>query len=146
MKPSAHIHGTSGARLKISIRILCGEEIAMGPGKADLLDAIAAQGSISAAGRAMGMSYRRAWLLVDAMNRCWASPLVETMPDGSARSGARLSEAGVRVLAAYRALQKGAEALNEGTAWATLQGAVLPAPRAHQAVDAPNGAKQGTDA
>jgi molybdate transport system regulatory protein len=77
------LNGT--ARLKISIRILCGEEIAMGPGKADLLEAIAAQGSISAAGRAMGMSYRRAWLLVDAMNRCWPrrwwKPCPKARPD-----------------------------------------------------------------
>jgi molybdate transport system regulatory protein len=64
------------------------------------------------------------------------------MPEGSARSGARLSEAGLRVLAAYRALQKGAEALNEGAAWATCRARFCP-PRAHQAADAPNGAKQG---
>jgi molybdate transport system regulatory protein len=65
----------SNLRLKISVRVMCGDEIAMGPGKADLLEAIDATGSISAAGRKMDMSYRRAWLLVDAMNRCWAQPL-----------------------------------------------------------------------
>lgn len=92
--------------LKIKIQIHCGEEIAMGPGKADLLDAIAAHGSIAAAGRAMGMSYRRAWMLVDVMNRCWEGPLVQTAPEGSARSGARVSPLGARVLAHYRALQK----------------------------------------
>lgn len=90
--------------LKIKIQLFCGEEIAMGPGKADLLEAIRAHGSISAAGRAMGMSYRRAWLLVDAMNRCWAETLVETSP-GSAQGGARVTAAGERVLAHYRALQ-----------------------------------------
>ena len=67
--------------LKITIQLYCGEEIAMGPGKADLLDTIMREGSISAAGRAMGMSYRRTWLLVDTMNRCWvelssASPVM----------------------------------------------------------------------
>jgi hypothetical protein len=51
--------------LKIKIQLYCGDEIAMGPGKADLLDAIQSEGSISAAGRAMGMSYRRTWMLVD---------------------------------------------------------------------------------
>ena len=61
--------------LKLKAQLFCGEEPAMGPGKADLLEAIARTGSISAAGRALGMSYRRAWLLVDAMNRCWAEPL-----------------------------------------------------------------------
>ncbi|WP_184248471.1 winged helix-turn-helix domain-containing protein [Novosphingobium chloroacetimidivorans] len=91
--------------LKLKIQLLCGEEIAMGPGKADLLDAIVAQGSISGAARAMDMRYRRAWLLVDAMNRCWREPLVETSP-GRAKSGdARLSDAGRRVLDRYRALQ-----------------------------------------
>ena len=59
------------ARLKLKLQLYCGDEIAMGPGKADLLEAIAREGSISAAGRALGMSYRRAWLLVDTMNRCF---------------------------------------------------------------------------
>jgi molybdate transport system regulatory protein len=88
------------AMLKIKIQIYCGDQIAMGPGKADLLDAIAAEGSISAAGRKLGMSYRRCWLLVDVMNRCWAEPLVAT-----SREGARLTESGTAILAAYRGLQ-----------------------------------------
>lgn len=91
--------------LKIKIQIHCGKEIAMGPGKADLLEAIRRNGSIAAAGRAMGMSYRRAWLLVDVMNRCWNTPLVQASPDGSARSGARLTPLGEEVLSHYRALQ-----------------------------------------
>lgn len=122
----------SNLRLKISVRVMCGEEIAMGPGKADLLDAIDATGSISAAGRKMDMSYRRAWLLVDAMNRCWAQPLVETMPNGAARSGARLSEAGRKVLDAYRAVQKDAAKVEDGAEWQVLQSALLPIPREHQ--------------
>lgn len=119
-------------RLKIAIRVMCGQEIAMGPGKADLLEAIEATGSISAAGRAMGMSYRRAWLLVDAMNRCWARPLVETMPNGAARSGARLSGMGRHVLDAYRALQREAGRIEDGGPWSALQSALLPTPREHQ--------------
>jgi molybdate transport system regulatory protein len=118
--------------LKLSIRILCGDEIAMGPGKADLLEAIAASGSISAAGRAMGMSYRRAWLLVDAMNRCWAEPLVETMPSGAARSGARLTLAGEHVLRYYRQLQVDAKSIENGKEWQALQTALLPVPKEHQ--------------
>ncbi|QGP78038.1 winged helix-turn-helix domain-containing protein [Sphingobium sp. CAP-1] len=86
--------------LKIKIQIYCGDQIAMGPGKADLLDAIASEGSISAAGRKLGMSYRRCWLLVDVMNRCWDAPLVATSSEG-----ATLTERGVGVLADYRALQ-----------------------------------------
>lgn len=89
--------------LKIKIQIYCGDQIAMGPGKADLLDAIAHEGSISAAGRKLGMSYRRCWLLVDAMNRCWAQPLVATSTEG-----ARLTETGEAILQGYRALQQGA--------------------------------------
>ena len=91
--------------LKIKIQIYCGDEIAMGPGKADLLEAIKEHGSISAAGRAMDMSYRRAWLLVDAMNRCWQTPLVHTAPGRAQSSGARLTELGEDVLALYRNLQ-----------------------------------------
>ena len=92
------------ARLKLKIQLYCGDEIAMGPGKADLLEAIAREGSISAAGRAMGMSYRRAWLLVDTMNRCFANPLVETHPGGGKNAGAKLTAEGEVALAAYRAL------------------------------------------
>jgi molybdate transport system regulatory protein len=94
--------------LKLKIQIMCGAEIAMGPGKADLLDAIAGHRSISAAGRAMGMSYRRTWLLVDAMNRCWQGPLVATTP-GNQKAGAHLTPLGEEVLARYRQLQRDAE-------------------------------------
>ncbi len=91
--------------LKLKAQFCLGDEIAMGPGKADLLEAIAREGSISAAGRALGMSYRRTWLLVDEMNRCWAERLVETVAGGGVARGARLSERGTAVLAAYRALE-----------------------------------------
>ena len=96
----AHIHP-----LKLKLQLMCGDEIAMGPGKADLLDAIIAHGSISAAAKAMGMSYRRAWLLVDAMNRCWTGPLVETVAGGSKERGARAAPLGQDVLQQYRAMQ-----------------------------------------
>ncbi len=97
--------------LKVKLQFACGDGFAMGPGKADLLDAIAAEGSISAAGRALGMSYRRAWLLVDEMNRCFTAPLVETGRGGGQGRGARLTGAGQDILAAYRALQADAAAL-----------------------------------
>src|SRR6188768_3865285 len=92
------------ACLKLKLQLYCGDEIAMGPGKADLLEAIAREGSISAAGRAMGMSYRRAWLLVDTMNRCFRAPLVETHPGGGKQAGAKLTVEGEAALAAYRAM------------------------------------------
>jgi len=91
--------------LKLKAQLFCGDEAAMGPGKADLLEAIGREGSISAAGRALGMSYRRTWILVDGMNRCFREKLVETTPGGSSAKGARLTEAGRSALAAYRALE-----------------------------------------
>lgn len=114
--------------LKLRARIYCGEEIAMGPGKADLLAAIAQEGSISAAGRALGMSYRRAWLLVDAMNRCWRSPLVETVAGGSKDRGARLSGTGQAVLAQYRALQARIAEVEASDEYALLRSGVRAAP------------------
>jgi molybdate transport system regulatory protein len=91
--------------LKLKAQLFLGKEIAMGPGKAALLEAIAEHGSISAAGRALGMSYRRAWLLVDVMNRCWSAPLVGTAAGGVHGGGAQITETGKTVLAAYRALE-----------------------------------------
>lgn len=99
--------------LKLKPRLLHGSDFAIGPGKADLLDAIVAFGSITAAARALGMSYRRAWLLVEVMNRCWAQPLVETAVGGAKGGGARLTETGETVLAAYRALEAQLEAASE---------------------------------
>ncbi len=91
--------------LKLKAQLFCGEETAIGPGKADLLEAIDREGSISAAGRAMGMSYRRAWLLVDGMNRCWREKLVDALPGGGRERGARVTPFGREVLAEYRALE-----------------------------------------
>jgi len=90
--------------LKIKAQVVCGGEFAIGPGKADLLAAIGATGSISAAGRTLGLSYRRTWLMVDTMNRCWREPLVATAHGGSRGGGATLTGLGVAVLANYRAL------------------------------------------
>lgn len=106
--------------LKLKAQIFCGEEPAIGPGKADLLDAIDSEGSISAAGRALGMSYRRTWLLVDSMNRCWAERLVETTPGGGQTSGARVSPFGKQVLAAYRALEKSMLVAADNAEFSTL--------------------------
>ncbi len=105
----------SGPGLKIKIQLYCGDEIAMGPGKADLLDAIASEGSISAAGRKLKMSYRRCWMLVDVMNRCWSAPLVATSAEGAV-----LTELGLRVLAQYRELQKAASSAAGRSYWPDL--------------------------
>ncbi len=91
--------------LKLKAQIFCGGEPAIGPGKADLLEAIDREGSISAAGRAMGMSYRRTWLLVDSLNRCWKDRVVDTTAGGGHDKGARLTGFGRAVLDAYRAFE-----------------------------------------
>lgn len=88
----------------VRVRVLADSSVAIGPGKADLLDAIAETGSISAAARAMGMSYRRAWLLVDTMNSCFRSPLVATAKGGAEGGGASLTPTGRKVLEEYRGL------------------------------------------
>ncbi len=95
--------GTDGRRPRL--RILLGEAIAMGPGKADLLDAIGATGSISAAARRMGMSYRRAWVLVDEMNRAFRDPLVIASAGGARGGGAEVTDAGRDALARYREME-----------------------------------------
>ncbi|NHZ90524.1 LysR family transcriptional regulator [Massilia sp. CCM 8733] len=95
-------------RIDVKLRLMHGDEIAMGPGKADLLDAIGRTGSISAAARAMGMSYRRAWLLVDVMNTSFGAPLVRSAAGGSQGGGAGVTEMGNEVLTRYRAMQAAA--------------------------------------
>ena len=84
---------------------MCGSEPAMGPGKALVLEAIARTGSISAAGRELGMGYRRIWLLVDSMNRCWDERLVETSKGGGKGGGAELTTRGQAILRAFRSLE-----------------------------------------
>lgn len=91
--------------LRLRAWIYCGDQVAMGPKMADLLQAIENEGSISGAARALEISYRHAWLMVSSMNRCWRAPLVSTMTGAGPRSGARLTEQGRTVLAHYRALQ-----------------------------------------
>lgn len=120
----------TSAPLKIKIQLYCGDEIAMGPGKADLLDAIIRNGSISAAGRAMGMSYRRAWMLVDVMNRCWQKPLVETNPGNARGGGARVTEFGQLILAHFRTLQQDISTAAACPARAALGNAMFAQPRA----------------
>ena len=78
----------------------------LGPGKADLLERIRDTGSISAAGRTMSMSYKRAWSLVEGMNKAFREPLVESTRGGARGGGARLTEAGAVVLENYRKLQE----------------------------------------
>jgi molybdate transport system regulatory protein len=112
----------------VRLRVVLERNIAIGPGKADLLEAIGATGSISAAARGMGMSYKRAWLLVDTMNRCFRVPLVESAKGGSRGGGAHLTQLGTEVLRRFRSMEKRAM---RGTATdlAALKRALRPARR-----------------
>ncbi len=76
----------------LTLRVLGGAAAAMGPGKAELVERIARSGSISAAAREMGMSYRRAWQLVEALNRSFRAPVIRTAIGGSRGGGADLDE------------------------------------------------------
>jgi molybdate transport system regulatory protein len=102
--------GKMTTRVDVKVRVRQGDEIAMGPGKADLLDAIGATGSISAAARSMNMSYRRAWLLVDVMNRTFHAPLVVGAAGGAQGGGASVTETGKTVLAQFRAMEAASNA------------------------------------
>ena len=94
---------------RLFLRIDLGTERLLGPGKVRLLEFIGERGSIAAAGRAMGMSYRRAWLLVDETNRCFREPVVRTQPGGRAGGGAELTGFGRDVIARYRAIERDAQ-------------------------------------
>jgi len=118
--------------LKVKAQLLCQAELAMGPGKADLLEAIQQEGSISGAGRRLGMSYRRTWLLVDVMNRCWRLPLVEAVAGGGEQKGARLTRCGVEVLEAYRALERQMAEAAQSDALTRLTERLLDTPRPSQ--------------
>lgn len=91
---------------RIRLRLIFGSNAMLGPGKADLLELIGQTGSIAAAGRQMGMSYKRAWMLVETMNGIFREPLVESARGGARGGGARLTETGERVLQLYRQLEK----------------------------------------
>ena len=97
-------------RLGLHIRVVLSDGVVLGPGRAELLESIDAHGSISAAGRSIGMSYKRAWDLADATNAQFRLPLIETARGGVAGGGAHLTEAGRTVLALYRRLEQAASA------------------------------------
>ncbi len=108
----------NGARaVRLRLRFTVGPDLDVGPGRMDLLEAVAETGSISAAARRMGMSYRRAWVLIDHMNQHAAKPLVEKAGGGRRGGGTRLTDAGRAILDHYRAMEKRAgELLAEETA------------------------------
>ena len=90
---------------RFRLRIGSDRELALGPGKVALLEAIAQTGSISAAGRKLGMSYRRAWLLVDALNRSFTEPVITTATGGREGGGTALTPTGAEVVRRYRKIE-----------------------------------------
>jgi molybdate transport system regulatory protein len=96
------------ARLTLRLDFAPGQ--AIGHGKIRLLEAIREYGSISAAGRAMGMSYRRAWLLIDELNDIFDEPVIETKHGGPTGGGAELTQLGERLVEKYRVMEAKAHA------------------------------------
>jgi molybdate transport system regulatory protein len=101
--------GKSGRGLVIQprIRVRMGDEIALGPGKVELLELVQRTGSITEAARRMGMSYMRAWKLIQTMNHCFKEALIVTSRGGRSGGGAELSEAGHKALSLYQEMEQG---------------------------------------
>lgn len=104
-------HSTPGLpKVQFRLRIYRDDCVAIGPGKVDLLEAVARTGSISAAARQMGMSYRRAWLLIDEMNRALREPVVATAAGGAQGGSTALTTAGADIVRHYRAVEAASRA------------------------------------
>ena len=99
------VKSTRARSVQPRFRILSGRDIALGPGKAELLALIGQTGSINQAAKRMKMSYMRAWSLVQTMNRCFKGPLVLAAHGGEGGGGAQLTESGRRVLALYQKME-----------------------------------------
>jgi molybdate transport system regulatory protein len=99
MKPAS-------AKIQPRFRVMRGREVAMGPGKAELLEHVMQAGSIMEAAKRMGMSYNRAWLLFKTMERCFKQPLLKVARGGASHGGAELTANGRRVLELYRKMER----------------------------------------
>jgi len=91
--------------LRARLRVIAGEEVVLGPGKADLLEAIGRTGKLRTAAGELQMSYMRAWKLVQTMNAAFREPLVATERGGAGRGSARLTETGRLILSLYRQME-----------------------------------------
>ena len=97
----------------LSLRIKFGPKGHIGPGKVELLEQIAAFGSISAGARQMDMSYKRAWDLIEEMNALFGKPVLETQKGGHKGGGAQLTQIGLAVVSRFRAVERAALAAAE---------------------------------
>lgn len=109
--PARRRTAASGPRpeLRLRMRVNVGEVNAIGPGKVALLEAVDEHHSISAAAKALGMSYRRAWLLIDELNRSLAAPAVTTAAGGSNGGGTQLTDMGHQLVQLYRGIEAQAQ-------------------------------------
>ena len=132
------------AMATLSLRVDFDGAESVGPGKIRLLELLKETGSIAAAGRAMDMSYRRAWLLIDALNHAFRQPVVATKLGGSGGGGAELTQFGEELVARYRAMEAAANATLRPHLSA-LQRALAPA-GSRSAVTADDGEKPARSA
>jgi molybdate transport system regulatory protein len=102
------------------LRVMRGREVALGPGRVELLELIRETGSLRAAALRMGVSYMRAWNLVRYTNRCFCQPLVEASRGGKAGGGARLTRSGNEIVAKYRRMERQSQQAIKQT-WAGLR-------------------------
>ncbi|HZV33332.1 MAG TPA: LysR family transcriptional regulator [Verrucomicrobiae bacterium] len=106
--------------LKPRFRVVCGEEIALGPGKVELLSLLVETESLNEAARRLDMSYMRAWKLIKTMNACFRDPVAIAKRGGQTGGGMQVTETGRSALALYREMQ--ASALNStATSWKNLR-------------------------
>ena len=120
----------------IRFRLDFADAVAIGPGKIDLLERIGSSGSLSQAGRELGMSYRRAWLLLDNLNTSFKQPVVATSIGGKAGGGATLTEFGAELVTAYRELEKDFNAL-AAKKLSVLAGVVAPVKKSSNVMRTP---------
>ncbi len=99
----------------LHLRLDFGDKRSLGPGKVRLLELVEETGSISAAGRALAMSYRQAWLLIDELNHTFAKPVVDAQVGGGGGGGAKLTKTGTDVIRLYRAFEHSANAASAGS-------------------------------
>ena len=102
----------TGLHPEFFLRVYLSGDGMIGPGKAALLEGIARTGSITAAGRELGMSYKRAWMLIESLNAMFRAPLVERARGGAGGGGAALTETGRQVLALYRQIEAASAEVN----------------------------------
>ena len=122
---SRKARATRAGSVQPRFRIVFGRDIALGPGKAELLAHIGATGSINQAAKRMNMSYMRAWSLVQTMNRCFKEPLVRAAHGGEGGGGAELTASGRQALALYRQMESKALTSTK-TAWNQMRSLLKP--------------------